>query len=48
MVTTATSVSMTKEDVETRREYKLKVYDRVLATISALGLIVSGLWGFRS
>jgi hypothetical protein len=27
------------------REEKLKLYDRVLATVSALGLIVGGVWG---
>lgn len=27
------------------REAKLKVYDRILATVSALGLVIGGCWG---
>jgi hypothetical protein len=32
-------------NIAEEREAKLKVYDRILATVSAIGLILGGIWG---
>lgn len=47
-MTTTSSLALSRDQLDFQREFKFKLFDRGLATISALGLICSGLFGLAS
>ncbi len=48
MASTPIDATISRETREERREYKFKLFDRCLASVSAVGLISSGLFGLIS